>query len=788
MNFRKIVSAFSALAISVSAFAGLAVTANADDSGTTTTTKQRVYYVGSADGAEDFTNYTGTVFTASGTVDEVSSFSGVSTTASGGTLPKLGGTITTATAGTIASGEYPTYVNGQVWRVQDSSGTASTYDLVDTSISKGTVYISTDIALAYNRQDTVLRGQNFSVLDSNGADILKINYSPGKDKYSVLNITGSKSDNTGSKSGNLSLNFPERNVSPVGFHVDATIDLDKKTAKVTIDYIDVSDFTRKTTNVSLVISNDNVKSIRMQANPNSNKPTNSISLDNTLIYNEYEDDGTVAYKVNYIDESGNTLKSSATYYGTSGSAITLSENDTATFVKDGIKYVYASDTASEQTISSDGTTEVNVVFKEADKYTVTVQATGDGVDETLATGTVYAGDEFTYSFSKYLTDENGKVKAYTDETTFTKTVTPTETTTVEIPFTAYSGDAWFVENSLGSTGYSHSNLSGGSASRGASSATKIFTVTESGIYKITTRAFSNNTNAERTYKIAKNDASVDANILANVSLASKSINYVLTTVTENISLDANDVIYIVPSDTQVCLDYTLLEKTAELTYDITATQPDNGNLTVSPTTAAEGDTVTVTATANTGYEVKSVSAAKADGSAVAVTGADGTYTFTMPASAVTVSAVIEAIPTTPDPSVAFETISDSEKESDGTYKVGFLSTIKSLTDADGWTVTDAGFTFANISNDGIETNFVSVKPESGTLDLKTDESFSYIFQNIANTYTAFGIKAIPYVVLTNAENTEKAVTVQGTYVDGDNKAFKTTTETTTTNDGTTADE
>lgn len=62
-------------------------------------------------------------------------------------------------------------------------------------------------------------------------------------------------------------------------------------------------------------------------------------------------------------------------------------------------------------------------------------------------------------------------------------------------------------------------------------------------------------------------------------------------------------------------------------------------MTVSPTRAAEGTTVTITATPDEGYEVSGVTVTDADGKAIAVTNAgDGKYTFTMPAGAVNVSA------------------------------------------------------------------------------------------------------------------------------------------------------
>lgn len=77
-----------------------------------------------------------------------------------------------------------------------------------------------------------------------------------------------------------------------------------------------------------------------------------------------------------------------------------------------------------------------------------------------------------------------------------------------------------------------------------------------------------------------------------------------------------------------------------VTSTITVTKPENGTLTTSANAAKEGDTVTVTATANTGYVVAGVTVTDASGNNVAVSGSNGTYTFTMPKTAVTVTANI----------------------------------------------------------------------------------------------------------------------------------------------------
>ena len=84
------------------------------------------------------------------------------------------------------------------------------------------------------------------------------------------------------------------------------------------------------------------------------------------------------------------------------------------------------------------------------------------------------------------------------------------------------------------------------------------------------------------------------------------------------------------------------------TYTVTTSECTNGILSISPNTAvAENTIVTVTATPNKGYAVDTVTAKKGDDTEITLTAGagSGVYTFTMPASNVTVSATFkEATP------------------------------------------------------------------------------------------------------------------------------------------------
>ena len=92
------------------------------------------------------------------------------------------------------------------------------------------------------------------------------------------------------------------------------------------------------------------------------------------------------------------------------------------------------------------------------------------------------------------------------------------------------------------------------------------------------------------------------------------------------------------------------------TYPVTAAQPENGAVTVSPANAAAGVTVTVTVKPDAGHELASLTVTDAGGKGITLTDkGDGKYTFTMPASNVTVSAAFSrvALPFTDVPADAY---------------------------------------------------------------------------------------------------------------------------------------
>ena len=71
-------------------------------------------------------------------------------------------------------------------------------------------------------------------------------------------------------------------------------------------------------------------------------------------------------------------------------------------------------------------------------------------------------------------------------------------------------------------------------------------------------------------------------------------------------------------------------------YTVSVDKTENGTITVSPKSASKGDTVTITVKPDKGYELEMLKALDKDGDALKLTEKNGKYTFTMPASKVTV--------------------------------------------------------------------------------------------------------------------------------------------------------
>ena len=84
------------------------------------------------------------------------------------------------------------------------------------------------------------------------------------------------------------------------------------------------------------------------------------------------------------------------------------------------------------------------------------------------------------------------------------------------------------------------------------------------------------------------------------------------------------------------------------TYAITVDSAKNGTVTVSPKSAAKGATVTITVKPDKGFELDTLKVVDKNGDKVKVTEKNGKYSFTMPASKVTVKATFAEIVVAPE--------------------------------------------------------------------------------------------------------------------------------------------
>ena len=131
----------------------------------------------------------------------------------------------------------------------------------------------------------------------------------------------------------------------------------------------------------------------------------SITLDNLSIV---EGAPTVAatanYTVKYVAEISGVeteIKDAVSRTGLVGNNVTLQDSDKDAIRYNDKKYVYSSDNASSVSIADDNSTIVKIIFTEAPSYTYSVT---DNIGNSLASGTIYEGDDFTFYVPYYAFD------------------------------------------------------------------------------------------------------------------------------------------------------------------------------------------------------------------------------------------------------------------------------------------------------------------------------------------------------------------------------------------------
>ncbi|MCD8375503.1 MAG: hypothetical protein LUD69_00985, partial [Oscillospiraceae bacterium] len=182
-------------------------------------------------------------------------------------------------------------------------------------------------------------------------------------------------------------------------------------------------------------------------------------------------------------------------------------------------------------------------------------------------------------------------------------------------------------------------------------------------------------------------------------------------------------------------------------YTVTAAEAENGTVTVSPASAAAGESVTVTAEPDEGYELASLTVTDVEGNEIAVT--DGG--FTMPASAVTVTAV-------------FQKSTGGEGTHTHTYEGSVEKTEPTCTEDGSYVITVA----CTSCGDEVYTYTVTIPATGHTWDegVETVEATRYTQGEVVYTCTVCGAtktEAIAVLTGSDAEFLFDDVTVSSAY-------------------------
>ena len=130
----------------------------------------------------------------------------------------------------------------------------------------------------------------------------------------------------------------------------------------------------------------------------------------------------------------------------------------------------------------------------------------------------------------------------------------------------------------------------------------------------------------------------NATLNATISGSSKTI-YVENGTGENITVTINGTTKTIEKNASEDFTYTHSSSSGTTRYSVEVRGTAGGTVTASPTRAAKGATVTLTVRADEGYQLDGLTVTDSKGGTVKLTDkGSGTYTFTMPASKVTVQA------------------------------------------------------------------------------------------------------------------------------------------------------
>lgn len=149
-----------------------------------------------------------------------------------------------------------------------------------------------------------------------------------------------------------------------------------------------------------------------------------------------------------------------------------------------------------------------------------------------------------------------------DLSTFSGSATAAKDASTNVKYNVYKGNAYFIggEKVISGVNVKHENYSSRTAVRGFNTDRNLFTIPESGIYRLSYAVCSNNVKQVRQLVLSANDAVI---VTKDVDWSYNKILIDGTISEEAQTLEKNTVIKAKGSDTNIILDYILLEKVGE---------------------------------------------------------------------------------------------------------------------------------------------------------------------------------------------------------------------------------
>ena len=262
-----------------------------------------------------------------------------------------------------------------------------------------------------------------------------------------------------------------------------SITIDK--AKGNVSYDITLPSSGKKTGTGTLASTD-FSSISMGFHKGGRTNSNNSTLTSIEITEEEQDLTTASYTIKFL--CGETVvKDEVTRSGVVGDPIVLTDADKASVIKDGNKYIYASDDINGRTIAKDVVVTVN--FTKASKYTYSLNAVdGDNnLLKVLASGEQFEGEDATVYFNKAIyVNEKWYITTYTGNWVFH------EATNQDILFTEDATISYFFEvedinksHSWAATGQYPDRYSNGKAGRLYQGSYAYTDALEGGVYTVT---------------------------------------------------------------------------------------------------------------------------------------------------------------------------------------------------------------------------------------------------------------------------------------------------------------